>query len=133
MDIHKVHTETAKIHNIILTTITIVFSTLSCFSILFTLIAFRFVKIIKKNREKSRTKDLTVITTHLCLCLLASLLIFLIGILIHHLNLRVIIFFSIMHFILCYLYILYILKDILLNNCYNFTLFVSLCIFMDVT
>ena len=89
MDIHKVHTEISKIHNIILTTITIVFYKLSCISILFTLIAFRFAKIIKKNREKSRTKDLTVITTHLCVCLLASLLIFLIGILIHHLSLRV--------------------------------------------
>jgi hypothetical protein len=99
MDIHKALIHTSKVHRMILTIITIVFSSLSCISIVFTLIAFRFAKIIKKNREKTRTKDLTAVTTHLCVCLLASLLIFLIGIIIHHLNLRVF-FFIIFYFYL---------------------------------
>jgi len=68
------------IHQTILSIITIVLSTISCISIILTLLAFRFVKIIKKNREQSATKDLSVITTHLCICLLASLSVFLIGI-----------------------------------------------------
>ena len=89
MDIQNIHFEIPKIHGQVLTIITILCSTLSCICIIFTLIALRFVKIIKKNREKSTTKDLTIITTHLCICLLASLIVFLLGILIQYLRLKV--------------------------------------------
>ena len=69
MDVYGVHDQLSEIHQIILTVITIVCSFISCLSIIFTLLAFRFLKIIKKNREQSTTKDLTTITTHLCICL----------------------------------------------------------------
>ncbi len=89
MDVYGVHDQLSEIHQIILTVITIVCSFISCLSIIFTLLAFRFLKIIKKNREQSTTKDLTTITTHLCICLLFSLSAFLTGIIAQKLRSKV--------------------------------------------
>ena len=89
MDMHEVSKDLTDVHRTILTVITIVCSIVSCVCIVFTLIAFRFIKVIKKNRKQSTTKDLTIITTHLCACLLASLFAFLVGILIQHLQIKV--------------------------------------------
>ena len=83
----------AKIHRTALTVITVVCSVVSCVCIVLTLLAFRFVKVIKKTREQSTTKDLTAITTHLCMCLLVALLLFLSGILAQNLRARVGLFF----------------------------------------
>jgi latrophilin 1 len=80
MDIYGVHEQLPEPHQLALTLITIICSVISCISIILTLLAFRFLKIIKKSREQSTTKDLTTITSHLCFCLLASLAVFLAGI-----------------------------------------------------
>lgn len=92
MDIYGVHEDLPENHEITLTIITIICSFISCVSIILTLLAFRFVKIIKKSREQSTTKDLTTITTHLCACLLISLVLFLTGIAAQKLKLKVFIF-----------------------------------------
>jgi hypothetical protein len=84
MDIHDITHTFSSTHRLILTCLTIVCSLISCVCICLTLVAFRFIKIVKKTRKQSATKDLTVITTHLCACLLGSLAAFLCGILIHN-------------------------------------------------
>ena len=88
MDIHDVAQNLTITHRFILRTITIVCSSVSCVCIIFTLMAFRFIRIIKKNRKQSTTKDLTRITTHLCVCLLTSLVTFLFGIIVQHFKIR---------------------------------------------
>jgi hypothetical protein len=89
MDVYNVQNKIPPTHRFIMTTLTIVCSTISCVCIVFTLLAFRFIRIIKKNREQAATKDLTTITTHLCVCLLASLIVFLFGMVIQELKIRV--------------------------------------------
>ncbi|CAF0708589.1 unnamed protein product [Brachionus calyciflorus] len=88
MDIYDVHKTQPNHHKFILSVLTIVLSIISCICIIFTLLAFRFIRIIRRNRESSSTKDLTIITTHLCICLLSSLMLFLSGILVQQLGLR---------------------------------------------
>ena len=84
MDMHDMTHAFSSTHRLILTCLTIVGSVISCVCICLTLVAFRFIKIVKKTRKQSTTKDLTVITTHLCACLLGSLVAFLCGIFIHN-------------------------------------------------
>ena len=81
--------QVSKFHQNALTIITVVCSIISCICIVLTLLAFRFVKVIKKSREQSTTKDLTAITAHLCVCLLIALLLFLAGILAQGMHARV--------------------------------------------
>lgn len=88
MDIYNNQNKIPADHRFILTSLTIVCSAVSCICIILTLLAFRYIKIIKKNREQSATKDLTTITTHLCVCLLASLMVFLFGIVIKELKIK---------------------------------------------
>jgi hypothetical protein len=79
----------SKEHHTALTSITIIGSALSCVCIILTLLVFRYLKIIRKNHKNTSTSnDLTVITTHLCVCLLASLMVFLFGIAIQQLKLK---------------------------------------------
>lgn len=80
MDLHAVTHTFTHIHHLILTAISVGCSCLSCVCICLTLVAFRFIKIIKKTRKQSTTKDLIIVTTHLCACLLASLVSFLLGV-----------------------------------------------------
>lgn len=87
MDIYDIQKDQAIHHKMILSILTVVLSIVSCICIILTLLAFRYIKIIRRNRDNSSTKDLTVITTHLCISLLSSLLLFLTGILTQQLNL----------------------------------------------
>lgn len=93
MDVYGIHQrsfdQSNDIHQKILYIITIVCSLISCVCIILTLFTFKFIKIMKKNRENSTTKDLNVITTHLCVCLLLSLLTFLTGIFTQRFKLKV--------------------------------------------
>ena len=88
MDIYDVQKDQSTHHKMILSILTVVLSIVSCICIILTLLAFRYIKIIRRNRDNSSTKDLTVITTHLCISLLSSLLLFLTGILSQQLELN---------------------------------------------
>jgi hypothetical protein len=67
----------------------VVLSSLSIACLIVTLVVFRHLRFIKKPRDSSTTKDLTRITTHLCICLLLSLAVFLSGILLNKLKIKV--------------------------------------------
>nr|QVK45647.1 G protein-coupled receptor [Proales similis] len=89
MDVYGVQEQMDEKHRLALTIITIVCSSISCVSILLTLLGFQSLKKLRKRRDISATSDLTIITSHLCACLFLSLVFFLTGIVLSSLQVEV--------------------------------------------